>query len=56
MKLKAIVCINLGMYMDIRPEVEIEAPDGLSGKELVKWLHEEYHGLLTPQKLNEQTS
>ena len=31
--------------MDIRPEIEIEVPDGLKGPELVQWLHDEYHDL-----------
>lgn len=46
MKLKATTTINLGTYMDIRPEIEIEVPDSLSGPELVKYLHKEYFGLL----------
>lgn len=46
MKLKATTTINLGVYMDIRPEIEIEVPDELKGPELVKWLHKEYFGLL----------
>ena len=39
--------------MDIRPEIELEMPDGLQGKELVKYLHQEYHGLLTTERLRE---
>ena len=47
----------MGLYMDIRPEIDIEVPEGLSGKELVLWFHEEYKDLLKnkeagmPQKL-----
>lgn len=36
--------------MDIRPEIEIEVPDNLSGPELVKYLHKEYFGLLDSWK------
>jgi len=46
MTIKAIVTINLGLYMDIRPEIDIEVPDGLQGRELVEWLHTEYKDLL----------
>lgn len=46
MILKAIVTINVGTYMDIRPEIEIEVPDELKGKDLLKWLNAEYGGLL----------
>ena len=45
-KIKATITINMGLYMDIRPEVEIEVPENLSGPELVQWLHKEYHGIL----------
>ena len=44
-KIKAVLTINLGLYMDIRPEIEIEVPDELQGKELAEWLHTEYKGL-----------
>jgi len=46
MTIKAIVTINLGLYMDIRPEIDIEVPDGLQGRELVEWLHTEYEDLI----------
>src|ERR1700734_647729 len=46
MKIKAGVTINLGLYMDIRPEIDIEVPDGLTGRELIEWLHTEYKDLL----------
>lgn len=47
MIIKATLTINTGLYMDIRPEIEITAPDGLSDVELAIWLHDRYHGLYT---------
>lgn len=32
--------------MDVRPEIEIEVPDGLKNEELVRYLHKTYGGLL----------
>jgi hypothetical protein len=51
MKIKAILTINTGVYMDLRPEIEIEVPDGLKNKALVQYLHREYWGCLTPEAL-----
>lgn len=54
MKLKSIVTVNLGLYMDIRTEIEIDVPDELKNEQLVKYLYAKYWGLLTPQRLNQQ--
>ena len=51
MKIKATITINMGLYMDIRPEVEIEVPENLTGPELALWLHKEYFGLLDGRKV-----
>jgi len=40
----------MGLYMDIRPEVEIEVPDGLKNEELVQYLHKTYYGILNGGK------
>ena len=50
MKLKAKVTINTGLYMDIRPEIELDVPDDLKNEQLVEWLHTKYHGLLSKKE------
>ena len=50
-KIKAIVTINLGLYMDIRPEIEITVPEGLENEQLVRYLHDTYKGLLEPKPI-----
>jgi hypothetical protein len=45
MKIKAIVTINMGLYMDIRPEVEIDTEDYESSRSLLRELHANFFGL-----------
>lgn len=56
MKIKAVVTINLGLYMDIRSEIEIEVPDGLKNAELVEYLHTTYKGLLQEKESRDKLS
>lgn len=35
----------MGVYEDLRPEVELDVPDGLQNEALVTYLHKTYHGL-----------
>ena len=56
MKLKAVLTINLGLFMDLRPEIELDVPDGLAGQELIKYLHQTYWGLLTPERIDKEWS
>ena len=44
-KIKAVLTINVGLYEDIRPEVEIDLNDIESSKETVKKLYLAFHGL-----------
>ena len=46
MKLKAIITINMGLYMDIRPEIEIDTDKIEESKQLVKALHKHFYKLL----------
>lgn len=54
MKIKAVVTINLGLYMDIRPEIEIDVPDGLKNEALVEYLHTTYKGLLQEKEARDK--
>mgnify|MGYP001616639659 CR=1 FL=1 len=47
MKLKATLCVNLGLYMDLRPEIEIDTENYEEAKGLIKELHQNFFGLLT---------
>lgn len=46
MKIKSIVTINMGLYMDIRPEIEIDTDNYDEAKRLVQELHSNFYGLL----------
>ena len=46
MKIKSTVTINMGLYMDIRPEVEIDTENYDEAKRLVQELHANFYGLL----------
>ena len=50
MKLKAIVTINMGLYMDIRPEIEIDTENIEESKNLVRSLHKHFYKLLEVSK------
>lgn len=54
MKIKAIVTINMGLYMDIRPEIEIDTENVELSKQTVRELHKHFFGLLDPSKLEEK--
>ena len=46
MKIKSVVTINMGLYMDIRPEVEIDTENYTEAKKLIRELHKNFYGLL----------
>lgn len=46
MKIKAKVTINMGLYMDLRPEIEIDTENYEEAKRLIKELHQNFFGLL----------
>ena len=46
MKIKSTVTINMGLYMDIRPEIEIDTDNYAEAKRLVQELHSNFYGLL----------
>ena len=56
MKHKAIVLINMGLYMDLKVDVEIEVPTDLKDRALVEWLHTEYHGLLERKEIADRSN
>lgn len=53
MKIKTKCIINTGLYMHLEAEIEIDVPDNLKNENLVKWLHMQYHGLLTMKENHE---
>jgi len=52
MKIKAQVTINLGLYMDLRPEITIDTEDYQASRELIKELHKNFWGLLDKSVYN----
>ena len=54
MKIKAVVTINMGLYMDIRPEIEIDTENVEVAKQTVRELHKHFFGLLDPRNLEEK--
>ena len=54
MKIKAVVTINMGLYMDIRPEIEIDTENIEIAKQTVRELHKHFFGLLDPRNLEEK--
>ena len=54
MKIKAVVTINMGLYMDIRPEIEIDTENIEVAKQTVRELHKHFFGLLDPRNLEEK--
>ena len=55
MKFKATVTINMGLYMDIRPEIEVDTDNLEEARELVRNLYMAFFGLLngTPEDLKQ---
>ena len=49
MKLQATLTINLGLYMDIRPVIEIDTENYQEARTLIKELHKNFFGLLNGQ-------
>lgn len=45
MKVKAILTIGLNQYENIKPEIEVSVPDGLTDEELIFNLWDRFHGL-----------
>ena len=52
MKIKAIVTINMGLYMDIRPEIEIDTEKVEEAKKLIISLHKHFYKLLETSKMS----
>ena len=50
MKLQATLTINLGLYMDVRPVIEIDTENYEEARKLIKELHKNFFGLLNGQK------
>ena len=48
MKIKAKFTINVGLYEDIRPEVEIDTENIEESKAVIKALHNHFHGMFYP--------
>ena len=48
MKIKAKLTINVGLYEDIRPEVEIDTENIEESKAVIKALHNHFHGMFYP--------
>ena len=44
----------MGLYMDIRPEIEIDTENVEVAKQTVRELHKHFFGLLDPRNLEEK--
>jgi len=56
MKIKSTLTINCGLYEDIRPEVEIDTDNIEESKDVIKALHNHFHGMFYPDQEKKEPS